>query len=404
MRNIIIAGGANAGLSAARELRLSGFDGSIQVVDRDPRGPYRRPETSKGMLDGRTTRAKAAIPWPEELQVERFVGVTLTALDPASRTVLIKTAAGTRAFPFDGLVIATGCEARPSPFGPSIGGVHTLRDLEDSEAMRPDLDTAHRVVIIGGGFIGLEVASVARGLGKDVTVVEAAPQPLARLLGRGFGEYVAQRHRDRGVRLITDVTVKGLAAGPSGRVASVVLSTGESLDADVVLVAIGSAPATRWLEGSGIDLHMGVSCDRTCAVPGVAGVVAAGDVASWINPRYGRRMRVEHWTNAIEQGTYAARRLLGVHDPDGFASVPYFWSDQYGVKLQSIGSTVGHDEAVVLEQTDERLLVAYGREGRLVCVAGWNAGAVVMKQRPLVLEGVPLDEVLTAVTAPQRSH
>ncbi|GAA1000118.1 FAD/NAD(P)-binding oxidoreductase [Acrocarpospora macrocephala] len=389
MRSVVIAGGAIAGLSAARELRRAGFPGRIQVVDQDRRGPYRRPEVSKGLLEGRLGLDSVATPWPADLNVDRILGVRLTGLDLAARTVQVEGGA----VPFDGLVIATGCAARRSPYE-AMAGVHTLRSADDAERMRPELAAAMKIVIVGAGFIGLEVASVARKLGKSVTLLEAAEIPLARVLGDDFGEHIAGTHRAHGVDLRTGVTVAGVTAGASGRVSSVELTSGETVAADVVLVAIGSEPATGWLRDSGLDLSMGVVCDETCAV--ADGVVAAGDVASWINPLYRRRMRVEHWTNAVEQGAYAARRLMGTHDPTGFASVPYFWSDQYGVKLQCVGSTLDHDQYAVLDDSDGRFLVAYGRAGRLVCVAGMNAGAAVMKHRALVLRAVPLAEVAAA--------
>jgi NADPH-dependent 2,4-dienoyl-CoA reductase/sulfur reductase-like enzyme len=192
--------------------------------------------------------------------------------------------------------------------------------------------------------------------------------------------------------VITGVTVTGLE-GAHGAVRTVSLSDGRQLPADLVLVSIGSQPSVDWLTTSGLDAAAGVQCDHTCAVEGLRDVVAAGDVASWHNPLYDRRMRVEHWTNAIEQGTYAARRLLGVHDPAGFVSAPYFWSDQYGMRLQSIGSTQGFDEAEVLAHDGDKLVVAYGREGRLVCVAGLHAGTAVMGFRAMVVGAAPMTDV-----------
>ena len=392
MRQVVIAGASIAGLSAARALRAGGFDGSIRMIDAEDGIAYRRPEVSKGLLDGHLDRAAITLPWPTDLAVERLPGVRLEGLNIAERTVEGYGASGRQVVPFDGLLIATGTTARPSPFGPARG-VHTLRTINDAERMQGELAAAERVVIVGGGFIGLEVAAVARGLGKTVTVVEAAPIPLGPVLGDLFGQHLATIHRGRGVDLVTGATVTTLETARNGAVSDVVLSDGTVLPVDVVLVAIGSVPGTSWLADSGLDVSSGVSCDSTCAVEGLEDVVAAGDVANWVNPLYGRRMRVEHWTNAIEQGTYAGRRLLGNHDPAGFVSAPYFWSDQYGMRLQSIGSTLGHDAVAVLEQEADRLVVAYGRQGRVVCVAGIKAGTAVMAHRKTVLAAAPIDEL-----------
>lgn len=400
MQTIVIAGGSCAGMSAARELRKQGFTGAIRVVDRETNGAYRRPEVSKGLLDGTHDVSSIAISWPDALGVDLTLGVDLVALHTADREVEVRNGSGiAERIGFDGLVVATGCDVRPSPFGKAVGKVHTLRTVSDSMAMRPHLGGARNVAIIGGGFIGLEVASVAGKIGKNVTVIEALSVPLTRVLGDDFGRRIAEMHRNRGVDLRTGASVCELVAGPDGDIADVVLGTGERLSADVVLVAVGSTPGVGWLESSGLSVDQGLECDETCAAVGVDDVVAAGDVANWINPLYGRRMRVEHWTNAIEQGTYAARRLLGVHDPAGFSSAPYFWSDQWGAKIQSVGSSADHDHAEILAESDDHLLVAYTRDDHVVSVAGLNAGAAVMKTRRQVLASVTLDELRESTIA-----
>jgi NADPH-dependent 2,4-dienoyl-CoA reductase/sulfur reductase-like enzyme len=398
--SILIGGGSIAAVTAARELRKHGFAGRLAIVEQETDGPYRRPEVSKGLLGGHLNAAGIALPWPE-LDLDLVLGAHLDALHVADQRLEVTHADGrTERLAYDGLVVATGSEARGNPFDPTVGKVHTLRTAADSHAMKPDLDAAAHVVIVGGGFIGLEAAAVARKLGKTVTVVEAEEIPLARILGDEFGQHLLGTHTSHGVNLHTSATVSELESGPQGDVTAVVLSNGERLPADVVLVAIGSVPATAWLMSSGLALEDGLECDQTCAAVGAEGIVAAGDVASWMNPLYERRMRVEHWTNAVEQGAYAARRLLGVHDPGGFVSAPYFWSDQYGVRLQSVGSTVGHDEARVLERTDDSILVAYTRNGHLLAVAGLNTGTTVMKLRKHVLSAATLDEAGYAVPLP----
>jgi NADPH-dependent 2,4-dienoyl-CoA reductase/sulfur reductase-like enzyme len=392
MNRILIAGASTAGLSAARELRKIGFAGTIQLVDEEPESPYRRPEVSKGILGGKIDETTIKVRWPEDLDLERVSGMRLSEIDFRARTVTGERDHSTLTLSFDGLVIATGSTARPSPFDPHLANVFSLRSLQDGLRMREAMLKSERIVLIGGGFIGLEVAAVARGMGIAVTIVEATDVPLGHALGSAFGTHMATMHRERGVEIICGVTVTSVD-GKHGAVESVSLSDGRRLEADVVLVSIGSVPAVDWLTASGLDASGGVMCDHTCAADGLEMVVAAGDVASWYNPLYQRQMRVEHWTHAIEQGTYAARRLLGVHDPVGFASAPYFWSDQYGMRLQSIGSTLGFDETETLLEEGEKLVVAYGREDHVICIAGLHAGTAVMSYRKHVLERATMDEV-----------
>ncbi len=391
-RRIVVVGASQAGLAASRELRKRGFDDAITVLDAEDGGPYRRPEVSKGLLSGAFDAAGVAVRLPEELELDLRTGATAVGLDPGRRTVRVRTGETVDDLPYDGLVVATGALARP-PLGAAPAGVHTLRTLADAHAMRADLIRASSLVVVGGGFIGLEVASVARGLGIRVTVLELADLPLAGVLGKDFGEHLARVHREGGVDLRCGIAMEGWDVGADGHVRGVATSGGSVVPGDLVLLATGSLPATGWLDGSGADCSAGLRCDATCAVEGLPAVVAAGDVASWWNPLYDRRMRVEHWTNAIEQGGFAARRLLDEHDPGGFVSAPYFWSDQWGTRIQSIGSTGGHDEAVVIEQDSDRILVAYGSAGRLVAVAGMNAGPAVNRYRKPILERATLRSV-----------
>ena len=396
---IVIAGSSIAGLSAARELRARGFAGELVLLDRDPQAPYRRPEVSKGLLNGAITDEKAAIPWPDTLGgLTRLPGAEATRLDPAGRTVTARTAIGEVTLKYAGLVIATGSEPRPSPF-PVMAGVHVLRTAADSRAFRGELDAARRVVIVGAGFIGLEVAYVAAVMGKSVTVVEPLELPMAHVLGTELSAALLRLHRDHDVDFRLGRQVSELEAGTGGGVQRVLLDDGSRLEADVVLVAIGSVPSVGWLRGSGLSVAGGVGCDATCAVTGADDVVAAGDVARWPNPLYGRVMRVEHWAHAIEQGTYAARRLLGEHDPGGFTAAPYFWSQQYGQRLQCVGSTAGHDRTLILDPDPGRMIVAYFLDDRLVAVAGLAPGPAIPRLRPLVLERAAAGRLLAQCDA-----
>jgi len=394
-RTIVIAGGSIAGLSAARELRRAGFDGSIQMIDQDPFAPYRRPAVSKAILTAHNEPADIAIGVPAELHVVTHAGVTLRALDVRGK-LLHGDADGTPVrFGYDGLIIATGSKARPWQPPAGLDGVHSLRSVTDGVALRAALTAAGHAVIVGGGFIGLEVASAARSMGLDVTVVEAAPVPLEHVLGARLGQHLAQVHRDHGVRMRCGVTVTGWRGRE--QVESVVLSDGTEIEAGLVLACVGSEPAVGWLQGSGLDLRDGVRCDHRCLATGADQVAAAGDVASWPNPCFGSRMRVEHWANAIEQGTFAARALTGRATPEGFSSVPYFWSEQYGTRLQSVGVSAGHDQALLLSRPGQAMVVGYGRAGRVIGVAGYDAGTAVLGYRKSIEQGARLADLAERV-------
>jgi NADPH-dependent 2,4-dienoyl-CoA reductase/sulfur reductase-like enzyme len=392
---IVIVGGSIAGLTAARELRAGGFRGALTVVDRDPQSPYRRPEVSKKLLTEQI-RGRTRLTWPAELQVE-LVRASVEALDLPRRTLTLAGRPATAELPFDGLVIASGARSRKPPLDSALHGsahhrsVHYLRTASDAARLRPALAGCRRLCVVGGGLIGLEVAALAAALGHQAVVVEAAPLPMLAVLGAEPAAALLRMLEARGVAFRLGAAVAGIAPGADSegggkgggdRQSFVRLSSGEDIAADVVLIAVGAAPETGWLEGNGLDLTDGVRCDEHCAVIGAAGVVACGDVASWFNPLLRRQMRVEHWTNAIEQGGYAARRLLGAHPSAGFASLPYFWSDQGDLKLQLLGSTEGHDEVAVLETGAAALVAEYRSQGRPLAVAGINAGPAVMARRP----------------------
>lgn len=376
---IVIVGGSIAGVTAARELRSEGFRGALTVVDRDPQAPYRRPEVSKKLLVDEL-RGRTRLTWPAELQAE-LVQAEVDALDLPRRTITLAGRPAAAPVPFDGLVIASGARSRKPPFAAGDGSVHWLRSAADAARLRAELAGCRRLCVVGGGLIGLEVAALAVSLGQQAVVLEAARRPLLAVLGAEPAAALQRMLEARGVAFRLGVTVTGIAR-QGDRTSSVRLASGEDVAADVVLVAVGAAPETGWLAGNGLDLTDGVRCDEHCAVVGAAGVVACGDVASWFNPLLRRQMRVEHWTNAIEQGSYAARRLLGRHPADGFASLPYFWSDQGDLKLQMLGSSEGHDEALVRDSGAASLVAEYRSEGRLLAVAGINAGPAVMTRRP----------------------
>ena len=316
-----------------------------------------------------------------------------TGLDLDRREVELD---GGKRLAFDGLVIATGASARLLRGTPPLAGIHLLRTLDDCLALAADLDLEPRVVVVGAGFIGSEVASTCRSRGLDVTVLEALPVPLVRAVGPAMGEVLAGLHRDHGVDLRTGVGVAGFDG--TDRVERVRLADGSAIDADVVVVGVGVSPEVGWLEGSGLTLDNGVVCDATCTA--APGVVAAGDVARWPNPLFGV-MRVEHWTNASDQGAAAARSLLaraaGEEAPP-FAPVPYVWSDQFGLKIQYLGDSRPDDEVEVVHGStaDRRFVTLYRREGRVVAALAIGRPRLLMKARALIAGQSSWEEALDA--------
>ena len=386
---IVIAGASLAGLSTARELRKQGYEGVIRIVDPDDQAPYRRPALSKGIITGKQQPDDIRMAWPDELGLERVSGTALTGLDVAAQVVQGVAPGGAPvAFPYAHLVIATGATSRSVSFAGPDRDIVTIRSLSEGALASARLAESQRLVIIGAGFIGLEVAAAARSIGRDVTVVEVAPIPLAHAVGTTLGEHLAWIHHSRGVEILCGVGVREIQG--EGRATGVILEDGRVLEADLVVAAVGSLPNVGWLAGSGLDISAGVVCDHRCVPVGAANVVAAGDAASWFNPLYDRLMRVEHWTNAIEQGSFVARQIMGGAGPAGFSSAPYFWSEQFDLRIQSVGSPLGHDAVVELERDGDQLVVAYAREGTLIAVAGVNSGAILPKYRRLIEQRVPL--------------
>ena len=394
LQHIVVVGASLAGLRAAEALRDAGYDATLTLVGAERRMPYDRPPLSKQVLSGewdaeRTDlRDRASY---EALDLDLRLGRTATALDLAARTVELD---GGETVRFDGLIVATGTAPRVLPGTPALEGIHTLRTLEDCLAIRRAFDDGGRVAVVGAGFIGSEVAATARERGLDVTLIEAAPVPLVRAVGEEMGRVCAALHDDHGVDLRLGAGVEGFEG--SGRVQRVRLSDGTAVDADVAIVGVGVAPSTGWLESSGLALRDGVVCDATCAAS-APGVYAAGDVARWRNPLFDDEMRVEHWTNATEQGRVAALNLLaGPADATPFAPVPYFWSDQYGVKIQLVGHVRPDDEVRVVHGSidDRRLVALYRRGARLVGALGFDRPGLVMACRRLIAERASWEDAL----------
>ncbi|MEU5863810.1 FAD-dependent oxidoreductase [Nonomuraea sp. NPDC047529] len=357
---IIVVGASLAGLRAVQTLRREGFDGELTLVGAEAHVPYNRPPLSKSVLRG---DEDVTLPGAEELGEEWLRGRRAVRLDAANRTVVLDD--GTE-LGYDGLVIASG--ARPR----RLDGVRTLRTIEDALALRAELDSGHEhVLVIGGGFIGGEVASTARQLGRKVTLVDSGPHPMHAGLGAEAARWLAGHHERNGVELVTGTRVTDVTDG------RVRLADGRVLFADLVVGGMGVTPNTEWLEGSGLAVDDGVVCEPTLYAAGSADVVAAGDVARWPHRLYDDALiRVEHWSNANEQGAVAARNLLaGPEQAQPFADVPNFATHVHGARIQTAGLPHLADEARVVAGSPEedRFAVAFARDGVLVGAVAVNA-------------------------------
>lgn len=360
---VTVVGASLAGLATARALRSEGFDGEITLIGAEEHVPYDRPPLSKQFLAGTMTFEDLLLEDEAEgLDLRYLLGQTAVALLP-DRSITLE---GGRRVPGDAVVLATGARARTLPLGEGLEGVHTVRTIDDAVALAADLQAGGRLVVIGAGFIGSEIASTAHKLGLEVTVIEAAPAPLAGPLGVRLGAVIARAHEEAGVRLITGVAPVAITGDT--RVRSVHLATGEILLADVVVVGVGAIPNTEWLADSGLDLQGGIQCDAVGGT-GVDGVFAVGDCASWFDEVAGKRRRVEHWTGAHERPDLIAQQLM--HGQVTSAVKPvYFWSDQYGARIQFAGTIDGHDD-VTIEAGDlesSSFLAVYRRDGEAIGV------------------------------------
>ncbi|GAA2645132.1 NAD(P)/FAD-dependent oxidoreductase [Streptomyces lunalinharesii] len=421
-RPIAVVGASAAGITAVEALRRAGWTGPLTLIGDEPHLPYDRPPLSKQLLHGAWEPARLLLRTAEQLaplDLDLRLGTRATGLDVATRTLTLDD--GQR-LACAGVIIATGVAARTLPAADGLTGVFTLRTLDDALALRDRLSgPARRLVVVGNGVLGCEAAAVARELGHEVTLVGREPVPMAAAVGPGIGELLADEHRARGVRLVTgDVaafetaseTADATADRPA-QVDGVRLADGSLLAADLVLLAIGSEPAVGWLADPALDTADGLGCDAYCAA--APGIYAAGDVARWEHPVHGRPLRFEHRMNATEQAMAAARNLVaeltaeaaahgtaeagadGARPPERqpFAPVPYFWSDQYGLKLQAYGLTTGADQVqtTVLDRDARRAVALFGRAGRAV---GVLACALPPRQlralRALVATPLPWEE------------
>jgi NADPH-dependent 2,4-dienoyl-CoA reductase/sulfur reductase-like enzyme len=404
---VVVVGASLAGWRAVETLRAEGFEGDITLVGEELHLPYDRPPLSKQVLAGT---------WPPErvvladrhrssaLRVHEVLGHRAVRLDAAARQIEIDD--GTL-LAGDAMVLATGASPRRLPGTEALGqhdGLFTLRTLDDSLALRAALTEREscRVVVIGAGFIGAEVASTCAALGCQVTVLEAMEIPLANVLGPQIGAYCATLHADHDVDLRTGAGVAGIqrAEGAHGGLV-VALSGGDSIEAHVVVVGIGVLPSVGWLDASGLTVENGVVCDDRLFA--AEGIVAAGDMARWNWRHDGREelIRIEHWQLAAEAGVAAARSLLaGRADAVPFNPIPYFWSDQFDIRFQVLGNPGGTDDVKIVEGSlDEGKFVAlFGRAGRLRAVMAIGKPRQLMGFRPLLEAGSSWDDALAHAT------
>lgn len=367
--SVLVAGASAAGLATVEALRRKGYTGQLTVLGAEPHLPYDRPPLSKQVLSGSWQPDRAQLRPPDALSTldAQFVlGDPAVALDVSARTV--HTASG-RVLTADAVVVATGLRPRTLAGQAAITGVHVLRTLDDAAALRADLLSCKRAVVVGDGVLGAEIAATARAMGVSVCMAGPQPAPLAMQFGPLVSGLLAELHAEHGVDLRLGSAVTGLAER-NGRVTGVCLASGEVLPADVVVVAFGAAPATEWLAGSGLRVDNGLVCDSRCQA--AEGIYAAGDVARWHHESLDTLVRLENRTNATEQAVAAAGNILGEDRP--YTPVPYFWTDQFDAKIQVHG-VLSPDAEVSIVDGDvagRRFVAAYRQDGEVTGLLGWN--------------------------------
>lgn len=382
----VIVGAGLSGLRLAEKLTRLGHTGPITLIGAEPHPPYDRPPLSKTLLTRDDEPRPVFLgPIPE---VELRTGVRATDLDTGRRRLTLDDG---ETLTFDRLVIATGVRPRTIP---GFAAAHVLRTWEDCLRLRAALADARHVTVIGAGVLGCEIAASARARGIEVTLVELLDQPLAPVLGATVGEVIAALHRGNGVQLRCGTRVSGLV--DDGRGKRVVFADGGEVTTDLVVVAVGATPNTEWLAGSGVDVDGGVVCDRT-GQTSVDGVFAVGDVARIPHPLADRPVRLEHWTSAVDTAALVADNLCAAPDERrGLTEVPYFWSDQYKLKLQCLGLPAPGDELTIAAGSlaDTRFLGLYSRDGMLTGAVAVRMAAALTRCRPAIGRRAPLAELL----------
>lgn len=412
LEEVVVVGAGMAGLHTAEALRAHGYEGRLTLVGDEPHRPYSRPPLSKEALTGigmgevgplaghrlLQLRDETVV---EALGLDLRLGIRAVSLDTDLREVTVEGPGGEERLSYDGLVIATGARARRPES--DLAGVHVLRTLDDAEEVRAAFGPSGHLVVVGAGFVGAEVAASARTVGMGVTLVEAAPTPLTRVVDPRVGEVLTDLHRENGVDVRLGVSVTGYEG--TDKVERVRLSDGTTVEASMVVAGIGVRLNTEWLRGSGVELldDGAVACDEYSAAS-LPNVYAVGDLANWPHPRYGGRIRLEHWTNAGEQGEAAAKNLLAWasgQERTPFTPVPYFWSDQYRMKVQLLGQAAPADEVTFVHGSpeDRKFVAFFGRDGMLTGVLGLRSTPRTMRYRWLLEKPTSWEEALAAAGA-----
>lgn len=412
--HIVIVGASLAGLRAAETLRDEGFNGQLTIIGDEPYAPYDRPPLSKTVLTGWLPVEHTTLPRLRDIQADWLLGVPAVRLDPRKKQVTIE---GGQQIDFDRLLITTGTRARPWPDQQQadLDGVYTIRTLDDAAGLHARLASRpKRVLIIGAGFIGSEVASVCRELDLPVTVVERGPTPLAGALGQAAGSVAARLQRRCGVDLRCNTTVMELIGDEQGHLRQARLSDGDTLDIDVAVVALGSIRNTEWLEGSGLAAdRRGIACDSSCRVFSEDGMVlddifVAGDVARWPHPVYsGELIAVEHWGNAVDQAQIAAHNMIcPPSERRPHKALPAFWSNQFNVNLKLVGLPSIADEVVVTQGSvaDLHFVAAYGQKGRIVAAVAINQPRWLPAYEAMIEQRAPFPPMLHAADGPPELH
>ncbi len=405
---VVIVGAGLGGIRVAESVRSAGYEGSVTLIGAEPHPPYDRPPLSKNVLAGKQERPDLK---PAEFfadsSIDLRTGRTVVSVDPQAHSLTVAHTddpGNTETVAYDTLVLATGLTPRAFPGADeSLAGLHTLRTIDDALGLRTEIDGARSAVVIGAGFIGCEVAATLRGYGVPVTLVEPAPTPLAAALGEQIGELVTRLHINNEVDVRAGVGVAEIVSGgeKSGgygsgdRVTAVKLDDGTELPADIVVVGIGSIPVTGFLDGSGIELADrsvggGIACDAV-GKTSADDVYAVGDVANWLDGE-GNPKRVEHWNHVVEQALVVAATITGGESVRG--AVPYFWSDQYDVKIQVLGEPRADDDVHIVDDDGKKFLAYYSRDGILTAVVGAGKVAAVMKTRPRLMTETPISELI----------
>ncbi|GHF23821.1 putative ferredoxin reductase [Kordiimonas sediminis] len=394
MADIVIIGGGHAAAQIITSLRQQKFNGSVALVSEEPVIPYQRPPLSKGYLSGELAAERLPILRDKvyaDMDVDLYLGVRASSVDAVAKTV---TLADGVCLPYGNLILATGGHARHLPVpGADKSGIHTIRTIADVDALKVDLQNAENVVIVGGGYIGLEAAAIARHFGKQVTLLETEDRILARVTAPQVSEMYTQIHTEEGVTIQTGQTVTAIEG--ADRASAVVTAAGERIEADIIIVGIGLVANTDLADTAGVETHpAGIVVDDTCRTS-VDHIYAVGDVTWHHNRFYNRWMRLESVQNAVDQAKIAVQNILGV--PAVYDALPWFWSDQYGLKLQMAGLGEGYDQIVVRGDPATRSAAFfYLRDGKMIAADCVSRVQEFMQAKKLILAQTSVDALMLA--------